>query len=216
MAWYRCGGGGSESPKLNASAGYKATKDGMAILESRYLCRISTQYDFYRPLTTEGNLPTYDGTKPFKMHLRAKATVRDTSIRSLMGSDTGNNYHLAGLLLWATNDSSNDELGFRYAISNNSWFKINVKKTQVSVPANVWFTIDAGWDGTNAFLNYSDENGQTYSTTSASASSMYKESTDRMVIGNYGATDYPASGVIFDLFDCYWEENGVILWGLKS
>lgn len=210
MAYFRCiggNGGGQIAKKINGRFG---TTNGIVLVEGRYLSNLDST--IYMPVTENNAAPVYDLTKPMKIHMRFKCASQNYAAQALVAADSstygrpriefcGTQYNdilmTAG---WTTNGSS-----------WNSWLTIN--KSSVPYSANSWYTADYVWDGTTFSFTVSD--GE-HSATASAAQSQFYPSNNNIVFGKSSTGGVPANKITFDLFDCYYEQDGVIIWGNKA
>lgn len=207
MAYYRCGNSTEVTPKITGTFG--TTNNSMTLVRGNILFGF---YDnrFYYPLTNDGagNVPVYDTSKPFHIHLSA-------NISNLQGSQTVLGNGDVRQSMPCIEFESDVLLAAGFSTNGTSWAAwVTVPFSEVPFSASAWYSIDYEWNGTTFTFTVSD--GTHTSVKTATVGRHYQPpSGRRMRLGgspNFGTAYYLA----VDLANCYYEQDGVIIWGNKA
>ena len=205
------GGGGQSAPNI---CGAFTETSGVKIKDGRYLYNIVQNNRGYYPLTSAGSVPSYDFTKPFKIHLTFSFSTTPTHNQVVTGSTLGDlklpeiviggqsSANLA-VAVWAVDDSGLYD------------YTLVVTKQEMALQANQAYMVDYERDGTNFIFTITD--GTNTVTKQMAVAHYYSGSNGQFELGyRYNDISNISDVTEFDLADCYWEEDGVLIWGNKA
>ena len=205
MAWFRTlsGAGGSAArvfiPEISGVIGNTT----VTIQNGRYIYGFGTANGnkaFY-PTKTDGAFPTYDLTKSFHYHLKLKH--RESNVSGYQFSNP--------LVLYTSTVSTGNMFVLTWTDYNNVETNLRIPKTDLPLNVGAWYTVDVEYNATQGTVTLTASDGTTTQTVT--------ESVNRSrALGNIGIgnPDGYNTKLVFDLADCYWEEDGILLWGNKD
>lgn len=192
--------------------------NGLACLvDGRYITQISVSGNAagkYTPKTAENEYPVYDMSKPWHIHVKVKCSALISSYGQTI---IGNSIDYYDAPSFAFQDSGNTALFWAgWSTNGTSWEQnLNILKSELSFTANQWYILDYLWDGETATFTATDGT-TTVTKTVTSTTPFYQASSGYYSIGSVaGNQDIIAKNCTFDLADCYYEQDGEILWGNK-
>lgn len=208
------GGGGESIPEISGLFGTSFNDNTPIKLKNgRYLSNlVNGTYKNYYPATPDLTKPVYDMSKPFKIHLRVKSSQLKSGSQALIGSDVHYYYQPS---IEFQGEGSESLLWAGWSTNGSTWTdSLTILKSEIPFSANTWYTIDYSWDGLYFKLKCSD--GTTTIEKELAVNAFYQANGSAIEFGNVSNSQgLYAQYVTFDLADCYWEENGRIIWGNK-
>lgn len=194
------------------------TANQVMLTNGRYLGEFKTVNKVpgtYTPKTIDNQYPSYDMSKPWHIHLKAKCSALTNGIQALIGHGVKFQY---GPTIQFADGSASDLIYVGYSTDGNDWTSTYpVSKAELPFSADTWYTFDYGWDGQNVTFTVTD--GTTTVTKSGVSSAFYQAPASNIAcqLGTTGSDKtFAATNCTFDLADCYWEQDGEILWGNKA
>lgn len=176
----------------------------------------------YFPRTTGDEIPVYDMTRPFHIHIKAAFSQLTTRSQILIGSASGAALQYSRPLLEFAKATGDDNLvTASFSTDGSSWdVTLSVTKAEMPFAADRWYTVDYAWEPTEnpGVFTLSVSNGVTTVTKTALAQHFNTSGDDngtRVEIGALVGTA-PALHASVDLLDTYWEQNGTLIWGNKT
>lgn len=199
-------GGGGDAPEISGVF----SNGGLRLMNGKILNGFYSGNSAYYPKTAEGNKPVYNMSRNFKIHLKVKCTQLMGRSQVLIGN-SNNFFYLpsiefqssgAAALLWAG-----------WSVNGSAWTTgQTIEKSEIAYDPDAWYLIDYEWNGTTWKIIVSD--GINTVTKSNTVSAFYQTSSGDTELGTVNnSNDHYAQYVQFDLSDCFWEEDGVIIWG---
>ena len=216
MAFYRCCSGGKGVLTPVAFDGIFG-KGNVQVKDGRYLFGFSDSQDMAGEdvmyPSSQGVKPVYDRSKPFVLHVRAKCSAQLTRGQCICGNSQ-NYFNMPSIEFQASNSGNVFWAG--WSTDGSSWTTaFEIKPNEMPFVANQWYDIDYSWDGTTAKFEVFD--GTNTVTKTANVGQFFSTTAGWMALGTVAKNRYlVASNVTIDLYNTYWEEDGVLLWGNKG
>lgn len=203
--------------KINTYGG-SFNNTGTWVYQSRYVQNFSGNEPYY-PLRNDGGWPSYNETLPLKIHLRFKCKNPYTVSHTM--AILGHTYDFYyGPAIEIRTDGS---IWCGFSTNGGAWqygLSFDADASRASKFQSDWNTIDYEYGGSGNkvwTVTYTDPNGVTEVRTT-------NVSDDPYLYTGYGSTclggvnhssGHNAQDAILDLFDCYWKQNGTIIWGYE-
>lgn len=205
MAWYRCtpGSGGQSAPEISGQFGN--TSNGLKINNGRFLSGFNAINPAYYPLNSSGAFPTFDFTKSFKYHLRFTInTVPASGNISVMGPN--NNWRDIPLLRVSSSS-------IFASFSTDGTTTTNVFLT-IPIVQGTTYDVEGEWANNVFTLKATDGVNEVTNTLSTAH---HYQGNAYLQLGDIATdTQTTAKELTFDLAACWWEQDGVLLWGNKA
>lgn len=219
MTFFRCGGSEEKilSFTLSAANGTQGT-----FRNGRYFGPIVSKNQSYVPVQKDGSSIVYTLGATRVIHIRFRINS-GTGYRVISGVRYGATYW-PSMGYTVLQDQSNETF-FQASFSSNGTSvakTLTIPKTDipfVSGDLTHWYDVEFGWDKDTKeiYLEISDTNGHHKKVTDT-LDTIFQYSTDyEYVIGTMNSDDRYASGITFDLWNTWYEENhSRIVWGIKG
>ena len=192
--------------------------NGTWVYQSRYVYNFSSSSPYY-PLRNDGGWPSYDGSLPLKIHLRFKCKNPYTVSHTM--AILGHSYDFYyGPAIEIRTDGS---IWCGFSTNGGSWqysLSFDADASRASKFQSDWNTIDYeyGGNGNKVWtVTYTDPNRVTeVRTTNVSDKPyLYTGYGSTCLGGVQHSSGHNAQDAILDLYDCYWKQNGTIIWGYE-
>lgn len=222
MAWIRCtgGNGGSptptpvEPPKFTGAVG----TTGFTIVDGRYIYGFNSSAPAYIPKTPSNASPVYDMTKKMRLHLRFMFTSATSSVsaQGLCGSFQSNDW--GGMpevyVRFSSSGVSGQSLAWKEQSGSTSYLGVGFG-ANVPFALNTWFDYDVSWENGTVTIILTDG---THTNTSTVQKDHLSTTMNNKTfgIGSAARSSEYADKTRFDLANCYWEQDGVLIWGNKE
>jgi len=202
MAFFRCGTGSGGTtivaPEITGSFG---NANGLQIQNGKYIRNFGTganDNSFY-PRTSSNSAPVYDFSKDFHMRLKVKFT----------GTFSGGQRICDPLIIYFRQSGTGNRAVVEWLDINNAINYIRVGGDELNYTADTWYTIDLE----------SISNVQTFTITDGVTTVTKTEHFAQhaaMTNQRFGNIDRTNLSAVFDFSDCFFEQDGVILWGNRN
>jgi len=213
MAFYRCGSGGGGGtitvvPEITGVFGNKT--NGLKIRNGHYVSGFNSSNIAFFPKTAADAWPVYDFTKQYKLNLRFSFSTIPTGSAEIGLYGPDNNFRQLPLTranaraIYNTfsTDGSN-------AVTSTIYF--------TDVPAVVGNTYELTEEWNNGTFTFTFTDGTNTKTITQQVAHRYSGSTSSILqIGTINSATSLLAGIIVDMQNTYFENDGVIIWGNKA
>ena len=204
---------GAKTPEPTFCGNFSAGS-GTRIVNGHIVTGLTSAAGAYYPRTSADEVPTYDMTKPFHIHIRVKASALTSSGngQSVLGGEVATATQYQRPLILLLPQANTNLFEARFSTNGTVWVAtLGIGKDELPFIADKWYTVDYSW--ANGVFAFSASDGETTITKSVETEHYYNASTLRVAIGR--GIGY-AMHCFVDLLDTYWEQDGALLWGNKS
>lgn len=213
MAFYRCGvdfGGGESWPTWSYETGGSGIP---TIISGRYTSKISSSNYALTPLTPTGTAPVYNVNKAMRLHLRVKFQYQKSSRVQTIAGPNSSHLQYRPYVECGKGDST-VLFAAGYSTDGSSWASwLQVLKSEMPFVSEQWYDLDYSWDGTT--FTFSVNDGTNTISKQATVSKMYDGGVPMLLGKDQNNVKYMEFGS-FDLKNCYYEQDGTLLWGNKE